>query len=393
MPTPEQALTPPTQLAVYVHWPFCLSKCPYCDFNSHVAAAAIDQSAWCRALLSELDHNADLLPGRMISSVFFGGGTPSLMPPATVAALLNRIAARWSLSEHVEITLETNPTSAETTVLADMAAAGVNRVSLGVQALDDAALRFLGRQHDTAAALDVVSRAAQLFSRYSFDLIYARPDQCVAAWRAELSRALRYTRDHLSVYQLTIEKGTPFYAAARQGAFAMPSEDLQAALFEETQSILDAAGMPAYEISNHARAGAESRHNLACWRYNDYAGIGPGAHGRITVGGALWATETHPAPARWLGAVQRCGHGQRRCQRLDSTARRDEMLLMGLRLTDGIPRHAFLQRLGKPPEEVLDSRRVAALTAAGLVTLDSEGLRVTTAGRHCLDSVVAHLTA
>ena len=383
-------LAAPERLALYIHWPFCLSKCPYCDFNSHVAGE-IDQSAWRAALLAELDEAAAMLPGRTLASVFFGGGTPSLMPPGTVAALLDRAAARWRLAEDLEVTLEANPTSAETKRLAAMAAAGVGRVSLGVQALDDAALRFLGRGHDAAEALAAVAAARRLFPRFSFDLIYARPGQTVAAWRRELARALDRAGDHLSVYQLTIEKGTPFHAARRRGALRPPDEDTQAALYDATQEALEAVGMPAYEISSHARPGGECRHNLACWRYGDYAGVGPGAHGRITVDGALWATENHPAPARWLDAARRRGHGRRRRDRLDAGARRDETLLMGLRLTEGISRAAFARRVGAGIGEALDSRRLAPLVEAGLLVLDAAGLRATAAGRRVLDSLAARL--
>lgn len=388
---PDARLAAPEELALYVHWPFCLAKCPYCDFNSHVAAGEIDQGAWRRALLAELDRRADELPGRTLASVFFGGGTPSLMPPATVAAALDRAAARWRLAGDVEVTLEANPTSAEARVLADMAAAGANRVSLGVQALDDAALRFLGRGHDSAEALAAVDAARRLFPRHSFDLIYARPGQTAAAWRRELERALAHAGDHLSVYQLTVEKGAPLYAARRRGEFALPGEDAQAEMFAATGEVLDAAGLPAYEISNHARPGGECRHNLAYWRYGDYAGIGPGAHGRLTLDGALWATETHPAPARWLAAVEAQGDGERRRERLDAAARRDEALLMGLRLAGGIRRADFARRVGAEIEDALDVPRLAALEGAGLLERDRAGLRATAAGRLRLDSIIARL--
>ena len=391
-PEGDSPIAAPEDLALYIHWPFCLSKCPYCDFNSHVADR-VDQAAWREALLAELDDAAAALPGRALSSVFFGGGTPSLMPPRTVAALLDRAAARWRLAENVEITLEANPTAAETATLAAMAAAGVNRVSIGVQALDDDALRFLGRGHDAAAALAAVTAARRLFPRFSFDLIYARPGQTEEPWRRELARALNHAGDHLSLYQLTPEKGTPFYSAWRRGTLRLPDEDMQAALYETAREILEAAGLPAYEISNHARPGGECRHNLAYWRYGDYAGVGPGAHGRLTVDGSLWATETHPAPARWLEAVRRRGHGRRRRERLDAGARRDEALLMGLRLAEGVSRAAFARRVGAPLESALDPRRLAALTAAGMLTLDGAGLRASPAARRRLDSLLVRLVA
>ena len=390
---PDSAgLATPENFALYVHWPFCLSKCPYCDFNSHVAEH-VDQAAWREALLAELDDAAAALPGRTLSSVFFGGGTPSLMPPRTVAALLDRAAARWRLADDVEVTLEANPTSAETATLAGMAAAGVDRVSIGVQSLDDDALRFLGRGHGAAEALAAVAAARRLFSRVSFDLVYARPGQVETAWRDELSRALDHADDHLSVYQLTVEKGTPFYSAWRRGDLRMPDGDTQAALHDATLEVLEAAGLPAYEISNHARPGGECRHNLAYWRYGDYAGVGPGAHGRLTLDGALWATETHPAPARWLDAVRRRGHGRRRREQLDAEARRDELLLMGLRLAEGVSRAAFAGRVGAPIEAALDPRRLAALVEGGMLALDGAGLRATPAARQRLDSVLARLIA
>lgn len=389
---PDARLAAPETLAVYIHWPFCLSKCPYCDFNSH-AAGATDHAAWRRALVAELDSTADALPGRTVTSVFFGGGTPSLMAPATVAALLDRAARRWTLADDAEITLEANPTSAETATLADMAAAGVTRLSLGVQALDDLALRFLGRGHDAAEAEAAARAARRLFPRTSFDIIYGRPGQSVAAWREELARALGLAGDHVSLYQLTIEKGTPFYAARRRGDFVMPDEDTLAALYEATQEATEAAGLPAYEISNHARAGAECRHNLAYWRYRDYAGIGPGAHGRVTRDGALWATDTWPHPERWLAEVRRRGHGRRRCTPLDAGQRRDELLLMGLRLARGVARGDFVGRVGDAPEAALDSRSLAVLTGAGLLELDDAGLRATAAGRRRLDSVIGRLVS
>ncbi len=378
-------------LAVYIHWPFCLSKCPYCDFNSHVADA-IDHDRWRAALLRELDHAADALPGRTVTSVFFGGGTPSLMAPATAAALLDRIAQRWGVGD-AEITLEANPTSVEAGRLADFRAAGVNRVSLGVQALDDEALKFLGRGHDAREAVAAVELAARLFPRWSIDLIYARPGQGVAAWRAELTRALDLVGDHVSVYQLTIERGTPFFAAHRDGVFDLPDEDNARALYDETQTVLANAGLPAYEISNHARRGGESRHNLAYWRYRDYAGIGPGAHGRVTVDGALFATERLRAPDAWLAAVEADGHGTRVQEPVAPARRADEMLMMGLRLNEGVNRAAFERRAGQPLDDALDREAAARLATAGLIESDSAGLRLTAAGRPVLDAILAALIA
>ena len=288
---------------VYVHWPFCASKCPYCDFNSHVRAE-IDEARWRAALVRELDHFAALAPGRTVTSIFFGGGTPSLMAPATVAAVIERTANHWRLAGDVEITLEANPTSVEAGRFAGYRDAGVNRVSLGVQSLDDRALGFLGRGHDAAEARAAVAVAHARFPRVSFDLIYARPGQSPAAWRRELAEALQIAGEHLSLYQLTLEPGTAFHARAARGALALPGGDAAAALYDVTQEVLEGAGLPAYEISNHAVPGAESRHNLTYWRSGDYLGVGPGAHGRLTGGGAVLAIAQTRSPERWLAAVE-----------------------------------------------------------------------------------------
>ena len=291
-------------LALYVHWPFCVSKCPYCDFNSHVRES-VDQAAWAKALLADLAHEAAMLLGRQLTSIFFGGGTPSLMPPATVAAILNAAERHWGFAEGIEITLEANPSSVEAARFADLAAAGVNRASLGVQALDDEALRFLGRAHGVDEALRALQTAQEQFGRVSFDLIYARPGQPLGDWEAELTRAIGYGTEHLSLYQLTIEPGTRFATEAAAGRLTIPDGDAAADLFETTRGIAAAAGLPAYETSNHAAAGAESRHNLTYWRYGDYAGIGPGAHGRRE--GV--ATARRKKPENWMAAVDRNGHG------------------------------------------------------------------------------------
>ena len=379
-------------LAVYVHWPFCLSKCPYCDFNSHVTDA-IDQARWRDALCGEIDHWADRLGERRITSIFFGGGTPSLMPPETVAAVLRQIATRWTLASDVEITLEANPTSAEGGALDAIAAAGVNRISVGVQALDAEGLRFLGRAHGIDEAIDAVRLAQQAVPRVSFDLIYGRPGQTVAAWREELSRALAFAGDHLSVYQLTIEKGTPFYAAHRAGAFTLPDPDAGAALYEVTNTVLEAAGLPAYEISNHARPGAECRHNLTYWRYQDYVGIGPGAHGRVTYAADRHATENVPAPDGWLAAVASAEHGCRRDAIVSRDVQIEEMTMMGLRLRDGLDRENFSRQTGMSLETAFDPSAVNALTEAGLIAIDDRGLRATTMGLPVLDGVLRRLLA
>jgi putative oxygen-independent coproporphyrinogen III oxidase len=378
--------------ALYIHWPFCKSKCPYCDFNSHVRDG-IEQERWRSALLAELDHAAEETAGRRVTSVFFGGGTPSLMAPATVAALLDRAAARWALAEDIEVTLEANPTSVEAARFAALRQAGVNRLSLGVQALDDRALRFLGRGHDAAEALAALGLAQRHFARYSFDLIYARPEQTLAQWQAELARAIRLAGDHLSVYQLTIEAGTAFAAAHARGDWALPDDELAGDLFEATQEGLAAAGLPAYEISNHARPGGECRHNLTYWRYGDYAGIGPGAHGRLTLGSDKFATRCHRAPETWLAAVERQGHGVQERVALTPAQRREEMLMMGLRLTEGVGRARFRAETGADIEALLDGARLADLVAGGFLANDTHGLRATAAGRQRLNAVLAALAA
>jgi oxygen-independent coproporphyrinogen-3 oxidase len=378
--------------ALYIHWPFCKSKCPYCDFNSHVRDG-IAQQRWRQALLAELDHAAAETAGRRVTSIFFGGGTPSLMEPATVAALIDRAAARWSMEENVEVTLEANPTSVESGTFGPLRQAGVNRLSLGVQALDDRALRFLGRGHDAAEALAAVALARRHFARYSFDLIYARPEQTLAQWRAELARAVELAGDHLSVYQLTIEPGTAFATAHARGDWALPEDDRAGDLFEATQDALAAAGLAAYEISNHARPGGECRHNLTYWRYGDYVGIGPGAHGRVTRGPDKLATRRHRAPETWLAAVERHGHGLQERIALSAAERAEEMLMMGLRLAEGVARARFRAETGAEIEASLDSSRVADLVAGGFLVQDDQGLRATAAGRQRLNAVLARLMA
>ncbi|HEX6842999.1 MAG TPA: radical SAM family heme chaperone HemW [Stellaceae bacterium] len=376
--------------ALYIHWPFCKSKCPYCDFNSHVRDG-IAQERWRRALLAELDHAAADTAGRQVTSIFFGGGTPSLMDPATVAALVDRAAARWRMAEDVEVTLEANPTSVESSRFAALRQAGVNRLSLGVQALDDRALRFLGRGHDAAEAVAAIALARRHFARYSFDLIYARPEQTLAQWQAELARAIEFAGDHLSVYQLTIEPGTAFAAAHARGDWVLPAEELAGELFEATQEALAGAGLAAYEISNHARPGGECRHNLTYWRYGDYVGIGPGAHGRVTSGRDKRATRRYRAPETWLAAVERQGHGMEEPITLSAAERAEEMLMMGLRLAEGVGRARFRAETGGEIEASLDRRRLADLVAGGFLVRDDGGLRATAAGRQRLNAVLAAL--
>jgi oxygen-independent coproporphyrinogen-3 oxidase len=368
--------------ALYVHWPFCRSKCPYCDFNSHVRDS-IDETGWRKALLAELDHFASETAGRELASVFFGGGTPSLMSPATVASILDRAAARWRLADDIEVTLEANPTSAEAGKFAGFHAAGVNRVSLGVQALDDAALRTLGRRHDAAEAVRAVELARSRFRRWSFDLIYARPGQTVADWARELDRALPLAGDHLSLYQLTIEPGTAFATAQARGELRLPDEDTAASLYELTQERLTAAGMPAYEVSNHARPGGECRHNLVYWRHQDYVGIGPGAHGRITENGRTVATRQFRAPETWLGIVERQGHATEERIVLSPREAAEERLMMGLRLAEGVALEAV--------REAVDESRVRDLVEAGFLADDADRLRATAAGRQRLNAVIGTL--
>lgn len=370
------ASRPQPPLALYVHWPFCVSKCPYCDFNSHVREL-VDQDAWRKALLADLAHEAALLPGRQLGSIFFGGGTPSLMPPETVAAVIDAATEIWAPIGDLEITLEANPSSVEAARFADLAAAGVNRVSLGLQALDDPALQFLGRAHGVDEGLAALATAQRHFGRVSFDLIYARPGQSVAAWEAELARALTFGTEHLSLYQLTIEPGTRFATLAAKGQLTIPDEDAAADLWEATQSLTRAAGLPSYEVSNHARPGAESRHNLAYWRYTDYAGVGPGAHGRR---GGL-ATLRHKKPENWLAAVERNGSGLQEESALTPAERATEALVMGLRLTEGID-------LTRIDPAWLDDVVVARLESHGLIARAPDRLRVTAAGMPVLEAIL-----
>ncbi len=375
---------------IYIHWPFCLSKCPYCDFNSHVREQ-VEHTRWREALLRELDHYAAVTKGRTVTSVFFGGGTPSLMEPQTVGAVLDGIAARWPIATTIEVTLEANPTSVEAGRFAGYRAAGVNRVSLGIQALNDTDLKALGRTHDHTQALDAIRLAARSFDRYSFDLIYARPNQTVAAWADELDRAISLSGGHLSVYQLTIEAGTTFEAMHRRGLLKVPDEDLGAALWEETQARLSVAGLPAYEISNHAIPGQECRHNLLYWRYGDYVGIGPGAHGRLTVAGEKMATRQHRAPEIWLERVERDGHATTHHTAVPTDERRAELLMMGLRPRDGLSRIRVRQELGAEIEAVVKPDGLAELCEGGFVELDAAGLRCTETGRPLLNAVLARL--
>ncbi len=375
---------------VYVHWPFCLSKCPYCDFNSHVRHSEIDQDRFARAFAREIETTAARIPNREVTSIFLGGGTPSLMKPQTVGAILDAIGKHWRVASDVEVSLEANPTSVEATRFAGYRAAGVNRVSLGVQALDDASLKSLGRLHNAREALDAVAIARKAFDRYSFDLIYARPDQTAQAWTEELEFAISEAAEHLSLYQLTIEPDTPFFGLHAAGKLKTPDEAVARALYDVTQDICAKHGLPSYEISNHARPGAECRHNLVYWRGQEYAGIGPGAHGRLDIGGLRHAIATEKRPETWLMRVEAQGHGVASDDLLNSEERADEFLLMGLRLAEGIDPQLYRTLSGRS----LDPHRIALLREEGAITVDSSGrLRVTKEGFPLLDAVVADLAA
>jgi putative oxygen-independent coproporphyrinogen III oxidase len=375
---------------VYVHWPFCLSKCPYCDFNSHVRHAPVDEDRFARAFAREIETTAARAPGREVSSIFLGGGTPSLMRPQTVGAILDAIGKHWRVAPGVEVTLEANPTSVEATRFAGYRAAGVNRVSLGVQALDDVSLKALGRLHTAREALDAVAIARTSFDRYSFDLIYARPDQTPQMWTDELKLAISEAAEHLSLYQLTIEEGTPFFGLHAAGKLKTPDEAMARALYDVTQEVCAHHGLPSYEISNHARAGAECQHNLVYWRGDEYAGIGPGAHARLDIGGMRHAIATEKRPEAWLMRVEASGHGVITDDLLNSEERADEFLLMGLRLAEGIDPKRYATLSGR----TLDPRRIAMLREEGAITVDDSGrLRVTQAGFPVLDAVVADLAA
>ncbi|MGD0147427.1 MAG: radical SAM family heme chaperone HemW [Xanthobacteraceae bacterium] len=385
MPDSEQAA-----FGVYIHWPFCLSKCPYCDFNSHVRREPIDEPRFVRAFTAEIAATAARVPDRTVSTIFFGGGTPSLMQPATVGSILDAIAKHWRVAPGVEVSLEANPTSVEATRFRGYRTAGVNRVSLGVQALDDRVLAELGRMHTSREALDAVGIARSIFERYSFDLIYARPRQNPKDWAAELTRALAEAGDHLSLYQLTIEEDTPFAALRAAGKLVIPDDDLGRELYDTTQEVCAAHGLPAYEISNHARPGGECRHNLVYWRGHEYAGIGPGAHGRLDIDGTRYATATEKRPEAWLMRVEANGHGLITDDPLTREDMADEFLLMGLRLAEGIDIARFRAVSGRS----LDPARIAMLHEHGLVETTADGrLRVTLPGFPVLDAVVADLAA
>ena len=374
---------------VYVHWPFCASKCPYCDFNSHVRHASIDEARYVVAFAREIDYQAKLVPGRFVGSIFFGGGTPSLMKPETIGAILDLIVKHWSVAPDVEITMEANPTSIEASRLRGYRDVGVNRLSMGFQAMNDADLRALGRLHSVAEARAAVKTASQIFDRYSFDLIYARPGQTPDAWASELKEAIALSAEHLSLYQLTIEPGTMFERWVAAGQLKPIPDDEARVLFDVTREVCSVAGMPAYEISNHARQGAECRHNLLYWRYGEYAGIGPGAHARLFTDKGRIALSTLLHPETWLEAVEKQGHGTRDIETLSASDQANEFLLMGLRLADGIKPERFLALAGHP----LPQTQIDELMADGfLETSETGALRVTAKGVPVLNTIIEHLS-
>ena len=375
---------------IYLHWPFCAAKCPYCDFNSHVRHGGVDEARYRAAFRAEIAHAAALTPGRTVTSIFLGGGTPSLMRPETVAGLLDAVASRWATAPGVEVTLEANPSSVEAGRFRGYRAAGVNRVSLGVQALDDASLRRLGRLHDAAEAFAAIAVAQKTFARTSFDLIYARPGQTPAMWRAELREALARAAEHLSLYQLTIEPGTPFHGLAAAGKLVPPDDEVGRALYDVTQEVCGHAGLPAYEISNHARPGAASRHNLLYWRYGEYAGIGPGAHGRLVTEDGRVGTVTERGPEAWLARVEAGGHGVVGTETLSPADQGDEFLVMGLRLAEGIDPARYAALKGRP----LSGERITALCGDGLLArLPGGRIAATARGAPVLNALVAELAA
>ena len=380
----------PNQMGVYIHWPFCEARCPYCDFNAHVRDS-IDQDEWVKAYLRAIEYYAEILPDKQIVSIFFGGGTPSLMQPKTVEAIIDKVQACWSVANDIEISLETNPTSAENDKFAGFKNAGVNRVSLGVQALDDEQLSFLGRTHDLKEALAAIELAKTHFDRFSFDLIYARPDQTLAAWEQELTRAIELSAGHLSLYQLTIERNTPFYMRHSRGEFAIPDDVAGADFYELTQNITEAAAMPAYEVSNHAQAGHECRHNQIYWHMADYIGIGAGAHGRFVQGAAKYATRDHAAPEIWKDRVMDDRHGAHAPEHLTNEDIFHEILMMGLRLKDGISRSSLEERTGLSFFDQVDPQKFKTAAEEGWVVEDHDQIRLSRQGMLRLNALVSYL--
>ncbi len=381
---------PVAGFGLYIHWPFCLSKCPYCDFNSHVHER-IDHNAWRDALVQEIRYYAGLTPGRTLTSIFFGGGTPSLMHPETVAAAIDEAQRLWVFANDIEITLEANPTSVEIEKFASFRRVGVNRVSLGIQSLRENDLIFLGRKHNVGEARRAIDIARDNFDRFSFDLIYARPKQDVNAWRAELKEALALAGKHISLYQLTIEPGTAFFAQHARGDFMIPNDMVAGDLYEVTQDILQDAGMPAYEISNHAVPGQESRHNMTYWRYGDYIGVGPGAHGRLVINGQKKATRAHRAPEIWLKNVSENGHGAHPFEHVTPGQRMTEALMMGLRLAEGVPLSRLEHESGQSRDCLFDAKKITSLRDEGYLDLTDTHITATASGRQRLNALLSYL--
>lgn len=375
---------------IYVHWPFCLSKCPYCDFNSHVHDT-IDHEAFAKAYFREINYIAEMTKGRTVETVFFGGGTPSLMKPETVAMILDAIKSHWNTAPDWEVTLEANPTSSEAEKFKAFKAAGVNRLSLGIQSLRSEDLKFLGRTHDTEQAKGAIQMAADNFDRFSFDLIYARPQQTVEAWKEELREALQIAAGHISLYQLTIEKNTPFFIQHARGEFKIPAEELAADFYDATEEIMKASGFETYEVSNYARPGQQSRHNLIYWRYGDYAGIGPGAHGRLTLDDKKYATRTHRAPDIWLQRVEANGHSHHEFELIEPVQRLQEAVMMGLRLEEGVPLSRLQSEYGGDTLEIIEQRKISKLCDEGLLIFENNFIRATHSGRKCLNGVLDYL--
>ena len=391
MPASNKNRAPDPGFGLYFHWPFCRKKCPYCDFNSHVREA-VNQKRWTAALLAELDWFATRVSPKKLTSIFFGGGTPSLMEPETVSALIDGARRHFIFADDIEITLEANPTSVEAASFAAYRQAGVMRLSLGVQSMRDDALKFLGREHSVSEALNAIELARAHFSNISFDLIYALPGQTPKGWRADLEQALSLAGNHLSLYQLTIEPNTGFAGAVRRGEFQIPPEEKAETLFEITQSVCAEAGWPAYEISNHARPGFECRHNLTYWRYGEYLGIGPGAHGRVIEAGVRTAYQQKKRPERWLAAVETVGQGAETVVPLPSPEERaEEMLLMGLRLEEGVWYENFDAAIGMPMAHFLRRDRLDQLVEAGLMIEDAHRIRATKKGRLVLNSLLPEI--
>ncbi|MEM7680268.1 MAG: radical SAM family heme chaperone HemW [Pseudomonadota bacterium] len=378
-------------LSIYFHWPFCVSKCPYCDFNVHVRER-IDEERWAEYYVRALKYYAEMAGDRIVKSIYFGGGTPSLMSPSTVEAVITTVQKEWRVANDIEITIEANPTSVEVGKFEDFRSSGVNRVSLGVQALDDSVLQFFGRAHDKAQALKAIETAKFVFDRWNFDLIYARPDQSVKAWEKELKEALKYIDGHLSLYQLTIERNTPFYFDHAQGKFDIPEDALAAALYTRTQEILEEAGLPAYEVSNHAKPGEESIHNLSYWHYGEYIGIGPGAHGRLTTKQGRVATRDHHAPDIWLAQVGKVGHGHHPFTALDAAEQFMEALMLGLRLREGMDLALAADKAGiKNWRLAVKPEKIDTCVQEGWLTLEGSHLKASTEGWLRLNAMIPHI--